>query len=271
MSSAIVQVAQQLDEAPSDANDTQQCGEGAPRVFSWPLEVYDHAGRAHNVTMCPGDVVLYESHTVLHGRPFALRGDAYANVFVHFKPRDHDALNLRDKALGGAAAAAGPREGRVGGHEQTNHRAAADAFRRRFKAPPPRDADTDTDAAAGDEAVTTDEVDSADWRRWLATTARCDDATLETQLLQAAATVGDAAVARLVRDGRDARGWTLLHEAVRAQCLATATRLLRDYGADPLAAAPGAKDARWLATQLFADAAHPLRRLLDAPRGAASE
>ena len=26
----------------------------------WPLEVYDHAGRAHNVTMEPGDMVLYE-------------------------------------------------------------------------------------------------------------------------------------------------------------------------------------------------------------------
>jgi hypothetical protein len=26
----------------------------------WPIEVYDHAGRAHNVTMEPGDMVLYE-------------------------------------------------------------------------------------------------------------------------------------------------------------------------------------------------------------------
>ncbi len=266
MSSAIVQVAQQLDDAPSDANDTQQCGEGARRVFSWPLEVYDHAGRARNVSMCPGDVVLYESHTVLHGRPFALRGDAYANVFVHFKPRDHDALNLRDKELGSAAA--GAREGRVGGHEQTNHRAAADAFRRRFKPPPPRD--DAADAAAVGEAASADEVDNDEWRRWLASVARCDDAALETQLLRAAATLGGAAVARLVRSGRDARGWTLLHEAVRAQCVPAAARLLRDYDADPLAAASGAKDARWLAAQLFADSAHPLRRLLDAPPGAAS-
>ena len=30
--------------------------------------------------------MLYESHTVLHGRPFPLQGRHYANVFVHFQP-----------------------------------------------------------------------------------------------------------------------------------------------------------------------------------------
>ncbi|KAL7537318.1 hypothetical protein ACHAXR_007727 [Thalassiosira sp. AJA248-18] len=52
----------------------------------WPLEVYDHDGRAHNITMQPGDMVLYESHSVLHGRPFPLKGRYFANIFVHFKP-----------------------------------------------------------------------------------------------------------------------------------------------------------------------------------------
>mmetsp|Transcript_18965 Transcript_18965/g.39985 ORF Transcript_18965/g.39985 Transcript_18965/m.39985 type:complete len:290 (+) Transcript_18965:159-1028(+) len=52
----------------------------------WPLEVYDHAGQAHNITMQPGDMVLYESHSVLHGRPFPLKGKYFANIFVHFKP-----------------------------------------------------------------------------------------------------------------------------------------------------------------------------------------
>jgi prolyl 4-hydroxylase len=52
----------------------------------WVLEVYDHDGIAHNVTMEPWDMVLYESHSVLHGRPFALDGKFYANVFVHFEP-----------------------------------------------------------------------------------------------------------------------------------------------------------------------------------------
>ena len=52
----------------------------------WPLEVYGHDGMATNVTMEPGDMVLYESHSVVHGRPFPLNGKFYANVFVHFEP-----------------------------------------------------------------------------------------------------------------------------------------------------------------------------------------
>ena len=44
------------------------------------------ARAAHNVTMEPGDLVLYESHSVIHGRPFRLQGKFYANVFVHFEP-----------------------------------------------------------------------------------------------------------------------------------------------------------------------------------------
>ena len=36
--------------------------------------------------MSPGDIVLYESHSILHGRPFALKGRYYANIFVHFAP-----------------------------------------------------------------------------------------------------------------------------------------------------------------------------------------
>jgi hypothetical protein len=67
ISSAIINVAQDVEE-------------------DWPLEVYDHDGVAHNVTMQPGDMVLYESHSVIHGRPFPLNGKFFANVFVHFEP-----------------------------------------------------------------------------------------------------------------------------------------------------------------------------------------
>jgi prolyl 4-hydroxylase len=67
VSSAIIHVAQDLDEP-------------------WPLEVYGHDGKATNVTMEPGDMVLYESHSVLHGRPFPLKGRFMANVFIHFEP-----------------------------------------------------------------------------------------------------------------------------------------------------------------------------------------
>jgi hypothetical protein len=60
VSSCIIQVAPDLDEP-------------------WPIEVYDHKGKAYNVTMEPGDMVLYESHTVLHGRPFPLKGRKYVS------------------------------------------------------------------------------------------------------------------------------------------------------------------------------------------------
>jgi prolyl 4-hydroxylase len=30
--------------------------------------------------------VLYESHSVIHGRPFRMNGRFYANIFVHFEP-----------------------------------------------------------------------------------------------------------------------------------------------------------------------------------------
>jgi prolyl 4-hydroxylase len=67
VSSCIVNVAQDVDEP-------------------WPLEVYDREGNAVNVTMEPGDMVLYESGSLLHGRPFALKGKYFANIFIHFEP-----------------------------------------------------------------------------------------------------------------------------------------------------------------------------------------
>jgi len=70
VSSAIINVGQDVDEP-------------------WPLEVIGHDRVAHNVTMEPGDMVLYESHSVLHGRPFPLKGRYYANIFVHFEPTGH--------------------------------------------------------------------------------------------------------------------------------------------------------------------------------------
>jgi hypothetical protein len=37
-----------------------------------PLEVIGHDGKATNITMLPGDLVLYESHSVLHGVGFVV-------------------------------------------------------------------------------------------------------------------------------------------------------------------------------------------------------
>lgn len=55
VSSCIVNVAQDVDEP-------------------WPLEIFDREGNAVNVTMEPGDMVLYESGSLIHGRPFPLKG-----------------------------------------------------------------------------------------------------------------------------------------------------------------------------------------------------
>ncbi|KAL3923061.1 MAG: hypothetical protein SGILL_001868 [Bacillariaceae sp.] len=65
--SAMINVAQDMDE-------------------DWPLEVYDHEGYAHNVTLQPGDMLLFESASVIHGHPFPLKGRYYASIFLHFEP-----------------------------------------------------------------------------------------------------------------------------------------------------------------------------------------
>ena len=49
VTSAIINVAQDVDEP-------------------WPLEVYGHDGKAYNVTLEPGEMLLYESHSVIHGK-----------------------------------------------------------------------------------------------------------------------------------------------------------------------------------------------------------
>ena len=57
VTSAIINIAQDVEE-------------------DWPLEVYGHDGIARNITMEPGDMILYESHSVIHGKystiPFLL-------------------------------------------------------------------------------------------------------------------------------------------------------------------------------------------------------
>lgn len=51
----------------------------------WPLEVWGHDGKPYNITSQPGDMILYESHSLIHGRPFPLQGNHYANIFVHYE------------------------------------------------------------------------------------------------------------------------------------------------------------------------------------------
>ena len=54
----------------------------------WPVEVFDHFGRLHEIVMEPGDMVYYESAKNLHSRNRPLVGkDAfYTNLFTHYRP-----------------------------------------------------------------------------------------------------------------------------------------------------------------------------------------
>jgi prolyl 4-hydroxylase len=38
------------------------------------MELWEHKGKAYNVTMEVGDMLMYESHSVVHGRPWPLKG-----------------------------------------------------------------------------------------------------------------------------------------------------------------------------------------------------
>jgi hypothetical protein len=53
----------------------------------WPLVIEDHGGHEHTLHMTPGQMLLYESARLVHGRPTPLDGDSYVNLFVHFKPK----------------------------------------------------------------------------------------------------------------------------------------------------------------------------------------
>ena len=46
----------------------------------WIMELWGHDGKAYNVTMEVEDMLMYESHSVVHGRPWPLKGKYYANL-----------------------------------------------------------------------------------------------------------------------------------------------------------------------------------------------
>jgi len=238
VSSAIIQVAQDLDEP-------------------WPVEVYSHDGKAYNVTMLPGDMVLYESHTVLHGRPFALKGRFYANIFVHFKPVDHDSINeeelvsRRNKNSLTAAMGDGLKklfnrgqpEKKIGGHEQSNHdEAEIRRHKERLQAEAEgADAEEVAEAAAAEEAAMESAVEAAEDDIHLSAEDKRDGRTA----LHIAAARGDLKAAqrilKVVIEGamsesdilhaRDANQWQAIHEAARGGHLEVLQYLV-DMGAD---------------------------------------
>ena len=52
----------------------------------WPLTVWDHKNKKHDVYLDDSiNLVLYESITLMHGRPYEHKGDSFVNIFIHFK------------------------------------------------------------------------------------------------------------------------------------------------------------------------------------------
>lgn len=54
----------------------------------WPLYIEDDNGTPHELAIEPGEMVFFEGARLTHGRPYALDGEYYANIFVHYTPLD---------------------------------------------------------------------------------------------------------------------------------------------------------------------------------------
>lgn len=50
----------------------------------WFLYIEDHKYKQHQIALAEGEMLFYEGARLAHGRPSALEGDEFANVFVHY-------------------------------------------------------------------------------------------------------------------------------------------------------------------------------------------
>ena len=48
------------------------------------MTVIDHQGNREKLYLKPGEMALYESAKIIHGRQFPLNGDYFDNLFIHF-------------------------------------------------------------------------------------------------------------------------------------------------------------------------------------------
>ena len=60
----------------------------------WPIVIEDYEGNVNEVMMEPGDMLLYESAKLYHGRPRPLKGSWYCSIFSHYYPEDWDVENF---------------------------------------------------------------------------------------------------------------------------------------------------------------------------------
>lgn len=66
----------------------------------WQMKVDpDLSGEMKHTTVMPGQLFLYESAKLPHGRPDKLEGDHSAHIFIHFKPKGWAYTNM-DRVYG---------------------------------------------------------------------------------------------------------------------------------------------------------------------------
>jgi len=202
VSSAILNVASDVDEP-------------------WPLEVVGHDGKAFNVTMEPGDMVLYESHSVLHGRPFPLKGRYMANIFIHFEPTGHSLrhnMGLNPKQHDVDQAYRDSFEALQAGHEHTH-----DGLPPYIVEGSVEDSRYRKSHPAGYENTKKSQTDFSTGSTGAHTAAQAGDLnTLKVHLSKDKELVNK----------QDANGWTPLHEATRGGHL-DMVKYLIEQGADP--------------------------------------
>ena len=65
----------------------------SPDSEPWPLVLEDFHGNTHEIVMEAGDLLLYESAKVYHGRPKTFHGSWYCSIFTHYYPEGWDDKN----------------------------------------------------------------------------------------------------------------------------------------------------------------------------------
>ena len=51
----------------------------------WPLTLIDFKNNKKKVILKPGEMILYESAKMPHGRQFPFNGTYFDNIFVHYR------------------------------------------------------------------------------------------------------------------------------------------------------------------------------------------
>ncbi|KAJ1417314.1 hypothetical protein B484DRAFT_400891 [Ochromonadaceae sp. CCMP2298] len=65
-------------------------GAGTQESKGWALQIEDHEGQLREVVLQEGQMLIYESAKLAHGRLRPLQGDYYASLFLHYTPQDRD-------------------------------------------------------------------------------------------------------------------------------------------------------------------------------------